>query len=121
MKDNDKTTSCFFQVEFKVKSSKGFEPYTKDNPLNKTKGEVSNFELLYSDFPAYSIGHGCSPIWDDENPEKDVTEIMATHMPRSEVKPVKAKPLIIENKEVKLSMELLSKKEKKSDIIILEI
>jgi hypothetical protein len=119
MKDNDKTTSCFFQVEFKVKSSKGFEPYTKDNPLNKTKGEVSNFELLYSDFPAYSIGHGCSPIWDDENPEKDVTEIMATHMPRSEVKPVKAKPLIIENKEVKLSMELLSKKEKKSDIIIL--
>ena len=116
MKDTNKSTSCFFQVEFIIQSSKGFNQYSKENPLNKTKGKVSNFELLYSDFPTYAIGHGCSPEW---NVEGEVSQIKAIHLPRTEVKPVKAKPLIINSKKIDLSMELLSDLNKKNEIITL--
>ena len=116
MQDTNKSTSCFFQVEFIIKSSTGFNQYSKENPLNKTKGKVSNFELLYSDFPAYAIGHGCSPEW---NVEGKVNEIRAIHLPKTEIKPVKAKPLIIDNKKIDLSMNLLSNSSKKGEIISL--
>lgn len=60
----DVAAHCFYQVEFYLTSSTGFKSYSKGNPLSKSKGKVDNFDLLYSDYPTYAVGHGCSPEWD---------------------------------------------------------
>ena len=113
---SDVAANCFYQVEFFLSSTTGFKSYSKDNPLNKSKGKVHNFDLLYSDYPTYAIGHGCSPEWDEGS---KVKQIRAIHIPKTEVKPVKAKPLIIDDKEVKLNMEFLSDLTKKEEIVAL--
>lgn len=114
MEDTNKSSKCFFQVEFSIESNLGFLPYTKSNPLNVKQGKVNNFDLLYSDFPTYAIGHGCSPQWDLN---KNINLIHAVHFPKTEVKPVIAKPLIIDGKEVNLSMEFFSKEINKDKTI----
>lgn len=114
MEDTNKSSKCFFQVEFSIESSKGFLPYTKSNPLNVKEGIANNFDLLYSDFPTFAIGHGCSPEWDME---QEISEIRAVHFPRAEVKPVKAKPLFIKGDQIDLSMEFFSKEEHKEESI----
>lgn len=120
MKDDNKSTGCFFQVEFDIESSKGFLPYVRSNPISKAKGHINEFELLYSDYPSYAVGHGCSPLWNNDS--KEISKISAVHIPISEVKPVKASNLIIKDQVVPLSMELMSSEEKKDEIIdLLEI
>ena len=109
-----------FTVDTSLERSKGFLPYVRSNPISKAKGHINEFELLYSDYPSYAVGHGCSPLWNNDS--KEISKISAVHIPISEVKPVKASNLIIKDQVVPLSMELMSSEDKKDEIIdLLEI
>ena len=109
---NRRSNNCFYQVEFTINSSKDFLPYLKENPLNDSD-ETANFNMLYSDYSVLAAGHGCSPIWDNNS------SIKAVHLPKYEIKQVRATQLEIDGKIKNLSMELLSDNKKKDEIFSL--
>jgi hypothetical protein len=81
--------SCFFQVEFSVKSTDGspcFLPYPLKNSASDTEDEKS-MRLLYRDHKTYAVGHGCSPVW-EETGQKRASVIKAEVLPQYEMKPI---------------------------------
>ena len=43
---SDVAANCFYQVEFFLSSTTGFKSYSKDNPLNKSKGKVQQDTIV---------------------------------------------------------------------------
>jgi Helicase conserved C-terminal domain len=85
--ENIKNEECFFQVSFKVSSSeKCFSPYKAAVSKTDKDDEKSNL-LLYRNKKTFAVGHGCSPLWNDN--DRDFTNAIATEtLPTYEIKPI---------------------------------
>ncbi|CAF3246795.1 unnamed protein product [Rotaria sp. Silwood2] len=85
--ENIKNEDCFFQVSFSVRSSeKCFSPYKTISSKTDKEDEKSNL-LLFRNKKIFAVGHGCSPMWDD-NCKDYVDEIRTEAIPSYEIKPI---------------------------------
>jgi hypothetical protein len=78
---------CFFQTSFSIRNEKGFTAMPQ-RPKIFHDEDIDNNDLLYRDIKRYAAGHGCSPIWDDTNPEEPVKQIDTTFIPHYFNKPI---------------------------------
>lgn len=85
--ENIKNEDCFFQVSFSVTASeKCFCPYKAAASKTDKDDEKSNL-LLFRKKKNFAVGHGCSPIWNDN--DIDFTNSITTEaIPVYEIKPI---------------------------------
>lgn len=87
--ENIKNEKCFFQVSFSVTSAddeKCFTSYKSISSSADKEDERSN-RLLYRNKKTFAVGHGCSPAWDDREPDH-VNTIWTEVLPVYEIKPI---------------------------------
>lgn len=85
--ENIKHQDCFFQVTFSVSSNEScFVSQPTSSSLADKDDERSN-RLLFRNKKAYAVGHGCSPIWND-NDTDSTSKIIAEPLPTYEIKPI---------------------------------
>jgi len=77
---------CFFQVEFTVKSIRGFCPLPENLKIFSDDEDYLSNQLLYRNVKNYAIGHGCAAMW--EETEKGVFKITTSVFPQYEIKPI---------------------------------
>lgn len=82
-----KNEDCFFQVSFSVSvNEKCFCPYKAASAKTDKEDEKSNL-LLFRKKKTFAVGHGCSPIWNDDDIEV-TDEIITEAIPSYEIKPI---------------------------------
>ena len=96
IKDED----CYFQVEFRVFSHKGFCTLPEKTRTNTTDQDYLSNCILYRNVKSYAIGHGCAAEWDVNS--TTVKEISTSIFPTYEIKPIV--PSVIEG----VSLDMLS-------------
>ncbi|WP_425391599.1 helicase-related protein [Ekhidna sp.] len=85
--DSVKNEDCFFQVSFKIQASENcFHPY-KPVSLKTDKEDEKSNQLLYRNKRTFAVGHGCSPVWANED-DSVISSISAKVIPSYEVKPI---------------------------------
>ena len=96
---------CAFQPVIKVSGSDGAAVFTDANRQTylTTDPELLELDMLYSDVKCYGQGHGCSVMWDTENPEP--RRITSSFFPNFNLRQMKAAEIV--SGEV-LSMEFLA-------------
>ncbi len=101
--ENIRNEDCFFQVSFSVSSEENcFYPYKAVSLKTDKEDEKSNL-LLFRKKKTFAVGHGCSPLWDDN--ATDFTNSITTEaIPSYEIKPIVPNEL----KSVELNMFDLS-------------
>lgn len=107
-----KDEDCYYQVEFSIKSKKGFSPIPEKQKLIIDDNDYLSNQMLYRNVKSYGIGHGCAVSWD--NDADTVNEISTSVFPEYEVKPII--PNAIEG--VSLSMYKMSDLGDKKDIFM---
>ncbi|HEX2534201.1 MAG TPA: hypothetical protein VHK69_10720, partial [Chitinophagaceae bacterium] len=82
---------CFYQVELKLQvlSGAGILPYPEYDVL-QGEDEMNN-RLLYRGVRNYSIGHGCSVVWDEA--QQVVNELRSTYLPSFDLFPLNHREL----------------------------
>lgn len=92
--ENIRNEECFFQVAFSVSSDETcFYPYKVISSKSDKEDEKSN-QLLFRNKKTFAVGHGCSPKWDESNPDV-INTIIAEIIPVYEIKPIV--PRVLEN------------------------
>ncbi|NCC73251.1 MAG: hypothetical protein EOM06_07605 [Sphingobacteriia bacterium] len=81
-----KTKDCYFQVCLKLISNIGFSPLPEGKRTSTMDEDYLSNQLLYRNVKNYSIGHGCSAEWTEE--EKCVTSVETAIIPKYEIKPI---------------------------------
>lgn len=107
-----RTEDCFFQTEFSIISSKGFNELPKDKKIKINDDDFQSNRLLYRNVSNYANGHGCSGEWEFNN--GFVYLIRTTIFPTYDIKPIIPSTL----KDVTLNMFNLSKHENFKENII---
>lgn len=96
---------CAFQPVIKVTGNDGEAVFTNANRQTylTTDSELLELDMLYSDVTCYAQGHGCSVMWDMENPEP--RWVASSFFPNCNLRQMKAAEMI--GDEI-LSMQFLS-------------
>lgn len=85
--ENIKNEQCFFQVSFSVSAEEqSFCPYKTTSSKADKEDEKSN-QLLFRKKKTFAVGHGCSPIWND-NDTAFTNSITTTVIPTYEIKSI---------------------------------
>lgn len=82
VKDDD----CFFQVKFKIFSTKGFCPLPDSQKINTSDEDYLSNLLLYRNVHNYALGHGCAVDWEED--AKIISWIASATFPSYEIKPI---------------------------------
>lgn len=77
---------CYFQVKFKIISTKGFHPLPDSQRINTDDDDYWSNQLLYRSIKNYAIGHGCAADW--EEADNKVIAITTAIFPSYEIKPI---------------------------------
>ncbi len=85
--DNIINEDCFFQVSFSVSADeKCFCPYKAALSKTDKEDEKSNL-LLFRKKKTFAVGHGCSPLWNDN--DEELTDVISTEaIPTYEIKSI---------------------------------
>jgi hypothetical protein len=73
-----------FQVGLRVEAVDNmsiFLPGMQGNPIESDDQELEEIQMLYSGYPSYAQGHGCSAVWDIEHPESGPKWIQMSFIP----------------------------------------
>ena len=81
-----KDEDCYYQVEFSIKSDKGFSPIPENKKIIIDDNDYLSNQMLYRNVKTYGIGHGCAVSW-DYNVDV-IKEIRTSVFPEYEVKPI---------------------------------
>ncbi len=104
-REEDIARLCAFQTHLQIRDVDHAPVFADTNRQVQmsTDDEILEMNLLYSDIYCYAQGHGCSAVWDCDNPEPQW--ISSSWMPSCNLRQMMAKQ--IEDKQV-LSMKYLA-------------
>lgn len=86
-KENIRNEDCFFQASFSVSACENcFCPYKLAASKTDQDDEKSN-QLLFRKKKTFAVGHGCSPVWVDDD-SQTVNTITTEAIPSYEINPI---------------------------------